>query len=78
VADAAEAGELSKENMPPSLASAVIAFVLARYGYHKIGTAAVAVACDVSEGTLLKCLRRLEQSDELVKCLPQATAKTNT
>jgi transcription initiation factor TFIIIB Brf1 subunit/transcription initiation factor TFIIB len=68
VADAAEAGELSKENMPPSLASAVIAFVLARYGYHKIGTAAVAVACDVSEGTLLKCLRRLEQSDELVKC----------
>ena len=76
VADAAEASELSKENMPPSLASAVIAFVLARYGYHKIGTAAIAIACDVSEGTLLKCLRRLEQSDEL-KSLPP-TAKTNT
>lgn len=74
VADAAEAGELSKENMPPSLASAVIAFVLARYGYDKIGTAAVAIACDVSEGTLLKCLRRLEQSDEL-NCLLKTTGK---
>lgn len=74
VADAAEASELSKENMPPSLASAVIAFVLARYGYHKISTAAVAVACDVSEGTLLKCLRRLEQSDEL-NCLLKTNGK---
>ena len=74
VADAAEAGELSKENMPPSLASAVIAFVLTRYGYDKIGTAAVAIACDVSEGTLLKCLRRLEQSDEL-NCLLKPTVK---
>jgi transcription initiation factor TFIIIB Brf1 subunit/transcription initiation factor TFIIB len=70
IADMAEASELSKENMPPSLASAVIAFVLARCGYEKIITSAVAAACDVSEGTLLKCLRRLEQSDELVKCLP--------
>ena len=72
VADAAEASELSKENMPPSLASAVIAFVLGHCGYEKIGTAAVAAACDVSEGTLLKCLRRLEQSDELIACLPMA------
>jgi transcription initiation factor TFIIIB Brf1 subunit/transcription initiation factor TFIIB len=66
VADAAEEGELSKENMPPSLASAVLAFVLHRCGYDTITTDSIALACDVSEGTLLKCLRRLEQSSELV------------
>ena len=70
VADAAEEGELSKENMPPSLASAVLAIVLARCGYDKITTNDVAIACDVSEGTLLKCLRRLEQSNELIRHLP--------
>jgi len=71
VADLAEESELSKENMPPSLASAVIAFVLHRCGYEKIAMNSIAEACDVSEGTLLKCLRRLEQSDDLVKLLPQ-------
>jgi hypothetical protein len=70
VADVAEEGELSKENMPPSLASAVLAFVLARCGYDKITTSQVAIACDVSEGTLLKCLRRLEQSNELGRHIP--------
>jgi transcription initiation factor TFIIIB Brf1 subunit/transcription initiation factor TFIIB len=64
VANAAEADELSKENMPPSLASAVLAFVLARSGYDSITPSEIAVACDVSEGTLLKCLRRLELSEE--------------
>lgn len=67
VADLVEEKELSKENMPPSLASAVIAFVLQRCGYDKITTAVVATACDVSEGTLLKCLRRLEQSESVLK-----------
>ena len=67
VADLVEEKELSKENMPPSLASAVIAFVLQRCGYDKITTAVVAAACDVSEGTLLKCLRRLEQSESVLK-----------
>jgi transcription initiation factor TFIIIB Brf1 subunit/transcription initiation factor TFIIB len=71
VADLAEESELSKENMPPSLASAVIAFVLHRCGYEKIAMNSIAEACDVSEGTLLKCLRRLEQSEDLVKLLPQ-------
>jgi transcription initiation factor TFIIIB Brf1 subunit/transcription initiation factor TFIIB len=67
---AAESEELSKENMPPSLASAVLAFVLARAGYDKITTTDIATACDVSEGTLLKCLRRLEQSEDILqKCL---------
>jgi transcription initiation factor TFIIIB Brf1 subunit/transcription initiation factor TFIIB len=67
VAEIAEAKELSKENMPPSLASAVIAFVLHRCGYDKITTGEIAAVCDVSEGTLLKCLRRLEQSEELLR-----------
>ena len=66
VAEAAEEQELSKENMPPSLASAVIAFTLARCGYDKITTAEIATACDVSEGTLMKCLRRLEQSEDVL------------
>jgi len=56
--------------MPPSLASAVLAYVLHRCGYEKITAEMIAVACDVSEGTLVKCLRRLEQSQELAKLLP--------
>ena len=67
IADAAEESELSKENMPPSLASAVLSYVLMRCGYEKITTSEIAVACDVSEGTLIKCLRRLEQSEETLK-----------
>ena len=66
VAEVAEKEELSKENMPPSLASAVIAYVLHRCGYEKIKTEDISAVCDVSEGTLLKCLRRLEQSEELL------------
>jgi transcription initiation factor TFIIIB Brf1 subunit/transcription initiation factor TFIIB len=76
VAQAAEIEELSKENMPPSLASAVLAFVLARAGYDKITTTDIATACDVSEGTLLKCLRRLEQSEDILqKCLQKSSLK---
>jgi transcription initiation factor TFIIIB Brf1 subunit/transcription initiation factor TFIIB len=67
VSDIVEEEELSKENMPPSLASAVLAFVLHRSGYDKITTAEIASACDVSEGTLMKCLRRLEQSEDILK-----------
>ncbi len=67
VADLAEEQELSKENMPPSLASAVLAFVLSRTGYEKISMDAIASACDVSEGTLLKCLRRLEQAEDVLE-----------
>lgn len=66
VATAAEAQDVSKENMPPSLASAVIAYVLARANYD-ITTEAIATACEVSEGTLLKCLRRLEACEDLPK-----------
>jgi transcription initiation factor TFIIIB Brf1 subunit/transcription initiation factor TFIIB len=66
IADIAEESELSKENMPPSLASAVISYVLVRCNYEKIGYAEIASACDVSEGTLIKCLRRLEQSEDVL------------
>jgi transcription initiation factor TFIIIB Brf1 subunit/transcription initiation factor TFIIB len=75
IAEAAEAEELSKENMPPSLASAVIAYVLHRCGYDEISTADIATACDVSEGTLIKCLRRLEQSESLAKVLSSSVKK---
>ena len=71
VADAAEKEELSKENMPPSLASAVIAYVVQRCGYETIKTEDIATVCDVSEGTLLKCLRRLEQSSGLLDLVPE-------
>jgi transcription initiation factor TFIIIB Brf1 subunit/transcription initiation factor TFIIB len=71
VADAAEQEELSKENMPPSLASAVIAYVVQRCGYETIKTEDIATVCDVSEGTLLKCLRRLEQSSGLLDLVPE-------
>ena len=67
IADLAEAEELSKENMPPSLASAVLAYVLHRCGYDKITTTEISIVCDVSEGTLLKCLRRLEQSEDILQ-----------
>jgi transcription initiation factor TFIIIB Brf1 subunit/transcription initiation factor TFIIB len=71
VAELAESEEISKENMPPSLASAVLAFVLTRYKYTTISTSDIATACDVSEGTLLKCLRRLEQSEDILRdCFP--------
>lgn len=66
IADVAEDSELSKENMPPSLASAVLSYVLTRCNYENITTGDIATACDVSEGTLIKCLRRLEQSEELL------------
>jgi transcription initiation factor TFIIIB Brf1 subunit/transcription initiation factor TFIIB len=73
IADVAEAEELSKENMPPSLASAVLSFVLSRSGYEKITHAEIASACDVSEGTLQKCLRRLEQSETLAGLVKKKT-----
>jgi transcription initiation factor TFIIIB Brf1 subunit/transcription initiation factor TFIIB len=67
IAEVAESEELSNENMPPSLASAVITYVLHRCGYDKISPSVIAVACDVSEGTLMKCLRRLEQADTMLR-----------
>lgn len=67
VAETAENMFVSPENMPPSLAAGVIAFVLARSGYDTISLARIALACNVSEGTLTKCLRKLETCQETLK-----------
>lgn len=55
---------ISPENMPPSLAAGVLAFVLLRTGYAEIPLARVASVCNVSEGTVSKCLKRLEVAQE--------------
>jgi hypothetical protein len=64
VADKAETLLVSPENMPPSLAAGTIAFVLQRTGYTEITTERIANVCNVSEGTLQKCLKRLEVAKE--------------
>jgi transcription initiation factor TFIIIB Brf1 subunit/transcription initiation factor TFIIB len=60
ICDYVEDQELSPENMPPSLAAGIISFVLDHKGYSEISHEQVASVCGVSEGTLQKCLRRLE------------------
>jgi hypothetical protein len=64
LANLVEDREICPENMPPSLAAGVIALLLKRSG----GTAEadaitheqIAGVCGVSEGTLQKCLKKLE------------------
>jgi transcription initiation factor TFIIIB Brf1 subunit/transcription initiation factor TFIIB len=65
LADEIESKELCPENMPPSLAAGVIAFLLRQPGYAEIVTTPlsneqIAEVCGVSEGTLQKCLKKLE------------------
>jgi transcription initiation factor TFIIIB Brf1 subunit/transcription initiation factor TFIIB len=60
IANKAEDILVSPENMPPSLAAGVLAFVLSRSGYSDIPISRIAGVCNVSEGTLSKCLKRLE------------------
>jgi len=62
IANKAEDSLISPENMPPSLAAGVLAFVLVRKGYSEIPLARIASVCSVSEGTVTKCLKRLEAS----------------
>ena len=62
VANTAEEILVSPENMPPSLAAGVLAFVLQRMNYQDIPLSRIASVCNVSEGTLVKCLKRLEAS----------------
>jgi transcription initiation factor TFIIB len=64
VANTAEDILVSPENMPPSLAAGVLAFVLQRMGYEEIPLNRIASVCNVSEGTLVKCLKRLESAAE--------------
>lgn len=67
IADTAEDKDLCSENMPPSLAAGVIAYVLPRCGHPEIKNTRIASVCGVSEGTLVKCLRKLEAADEMLK-----------
>jgi hypothetical protein len=60
VANRVEDIELCPENMPPSLAAGVIALVLRSAGLKDIPAERVASVCGVSEGTLTKCLKKLE------------------
>jgi transcription initiation factor TFIIIB Brf1 subunit/transcription initiation factor TFIIB len=59
-ADYIETNELCPENMPPSLASGVIAYVLNHIEKSAITCDRIASVCEVSEGTLLKCLKKIE------------------
>lgn len=67
LADLVEDLEICSENMPPSLAAGIIAFLIKRdvencppdtVSYEK-----VAAVCEVSEGTLHKCLKKLEAAE---------------
>lgn len=66
VANLAEDKMISPENMPPSLAAASLAFVLARSNYADIALSLISTTCNVSEGTVFKCLKRLEQSENIL------------
>ena len=60
IADRVEDIELCPENMPPSLAAGVIALVVREAGIKDIPHERIASVCGVSEGTLTKCLKKLE------------------
>jgi hypothetical protein len=62
LADNVEDLELCPENMPPSLAAGVLALVLHQVGIRDIPNERIASVCGVSEGTLAKCLKKLEGS----------------
>jgi transcription initiation factor TFIIIB Brf1 subunit/transcription initiation factor TFIIB len=61
VANEVEDEEICPENMPPSLAAGVIALILSRTeDPETVSHEAIAGVCGVSEGTLQKCLKKLE------------------
>ena len=66
LANEVEEKEICSENMPPSLAAGVIAYIIKHMpkgDYQEdISFERIASVCDVSEGTLQKCLKRLESA----------------
>lgn len=60
IADTVEDLELCPENMPPSLAAGVIGLVIHRAKIADIPMERVAGVCGVSEGTLVKCMKKLD------------------
>jgi transcription initiation factor TFIIIB Brf1 subunit/transcription initiation factor TFIIB len=71
IANEAEHLEICPENMPPSLAAGVIAFVInhtiSSDSNISISLERIASVCDISEGTLNKCLKKLEANYEILK-----------
>lgn len=71
IANEAERLEICPENMPPSLAAGVIAFVLTHSmppdSNSNVSLERIASVCDISEGTLNKCLKKLESNFEELK-----------
>jgi transcription initiation factor TFIIIB Brf1 subunit/transcription initiation factor TFIIB len=67
VAEKAEEGGLSQENMPPSLAAGCVAFVIKRCESLSIPLTKIAEASEISVATLQKCLRRLETQSEILE-----------
>lgn len=75
VAETAESSDLCSENMPPSLAAGVLAYILPKLSHPEITHGRIASVCGVSEGTLIKCLRKLESADKVFQDLfPPAAA----
>jgi transcription initiation factor TFIIIB Brf1 subunit/transcription initiation factor TFIIB len=64
VANEVEEKEICSENMPPSLAAGVISFVvqhlLKKEDAEMVTCERIASVCGVSEGTLQKCLKKIE------------------
>lgn len=52
--------DICPENMPPSLAAGVLALVIQEAKITDIPTERIANVCGVSEGTLQKCMKKLE------------------
>ena len=72
IANEAERLEICPENMPPSLAAGVIAFVLTHSSSSSTSISGISIeriasVCDISEGTLNKCLKKLETRFEDLK-----------
>jgi hypothetical protein len=62
LANEVEDKEICPENMPPSLAAGVIALVLQQENLieEAVSYERIATVCGVSDGTLQKCLKKLE------------------
>jgi hypothetical protein len=62
LANEVEDKEICPENMPPSLAAGVIALVLQQQSLieEAVSYERIAEVCGVSDGTLQKCLKKLE------------------
>ena len=60
LANDVEDADLCPENMPPSLAAGVLALVLHEAKVSDIPAERIAGVCGVSEGTLQKCMKKLE------------------